>query len=824
MIRSLLLSIGLTLPLCIIPAPIADGPHQQAQDLVAKKNWEEARKLLERHVSRTAGDARAHELLGLALSGLEENDLAAHHLATALELYERSGDKRSASNTTRSLQKVDSVHKKRASLQRDITKKMYEAAEKLFDLGHGERALVILERMQRIATGKLESDVAELLEEVRTASAEVDLDKAGDEREEGDLWPLIEFESKHYILKANLEPDLVQLVAETMDDIHGYYVLLYFDGDAKAAKSSKATIRVHPTREAMLANWQGSSAPEGWWSPGENQVTCYDTRSTTGALEWMLETLFHEASHQFMSLLTRKGGTAPAWLNEGTASFFEGAVAMADHRVLWPDAATKRLRSLVAMLASESKDPSLKKVISYNSPGSYDGSYYPWGWGIVYFMQQYEDEETLEFVYRPLYARYREQITSRGGNTMKLFNEIFIGEDSPLGHETFEDFERDWIKWIKESIAPLHQAPKPERRAKRRALVARYTAAAQLAADDKKAKVSEIDLLTRSLGHIEYIRSKIDGEEKYDVELIGMQADILERQERDSAAAPLVEKLLELADEEYWTPSEEEYAALEKRMQKLDRKNFALRRSESARNSLIRSARKLLESYLKEGDAMQLRAYTFASKFGNALDDTEVLLAEAQRLRPLIRSRGMLFGEAHSLLAAKKNWSSIYLSAPDRFVFKQDSVELSSVRPSAFLNTDTELSDEYQVRATFRRNGELYRSTCHGLVIAGVKEGDWLAFGLLKSGKAGLWRLKLGDGGGVTTKKIETFYLDPKPADDEDLHVVVHVSDQGAIEIHVEDCEPLHAKIPSDMPDGRYAGIYVKDGTTILVDPIVELY
>ena len=107
----------------------------------------------------------------------------------------------------------------------------------------------------------------------------------------------------------------------------------------------------------MLQDWKGDARPSGWWSPGEWTVTCYDTRTTSGSLDAMLETLFHEASHQFMTMVT-KGGWAPSWLNEGTATFFEGARGDGGRRVLWPDAAIGRLQDLNAMFQRRSAGPS----------------------------------------------------------------------------------------------------------------------------------------------------------------------------------------------------------------------------------------------------------------------------------------------------------------------------------------------------------------------------------------------------------------------------------------------------------------------------------
>jgi hypothetical protein len=796
----------------------------EAEEAIGAKDWERARDLLAPHVARRATDARAQQLLGRALLELEENDRAAYHLARAAELLEAGGDSTGAKRARRDLAKADPLNGRRERILRDTTSRLYKAASKLFSDGHAERALALLEALEPAATGKDAGKVTRLHAEVRAAFEEVDLDGAGREQADGEELPLVSLESEHYVLVANLEQELVQLVADTMDDVYGYYVQLYFDGDAAAASGEKAEIRIHPTRESMLAGWSGGSAPEGWWSPGENRVTCYDTRTTTGSLDWMQETLFHEASHQFMTLLNRRGGWAPAWLNEGTSSFFEGATAMADHRVLWPDAALGRLSNLAAALRSRSDEVTLEKVIGYAGGGSYPGSYYAWGWGLVYFMQQYEDPDTLEYVYRPLYARYREEITTRGGDSRELFDEVFLSGDAPLGHADLAAFERDWRSWILEGVQPLHSSPKPARRELRMQHAQRYLAAAEAARTAKKPAVPAEELLRRALGHLEYVRGKLDGDEHPDVELLALQARTLEELGRPESAAPLLALQLELADEGTWSPSEEVYAALEEKLRELDRKNYALRRAESTVRGLARTARKLLEDYREQDPPMPLAAYTFAAELGRALDDEEVLLPMARELRAEARAAGLLAGEVQTLVAPRKSWMTIYNAEAKSFEQAPEFLSLESVRPNGYINTELSLTEEYELRARFRRDGEQYRSTCHGLVVAGVKEGDWLVFGLLKEGKAGLWRLKLSVGGGVVTKKIETFYLDPAPGDDEDLDVAVHVTDGRAMTIRVGGCEVLESALPEDLPKGRFAGLYVKDGTVKLESPVVELY
>lgn len=825
MLSRLLVSTLLILP-GPAPAPEADL-LAQAREQVEDKSWTAAQALLVELLEVEPNNPLVHELMGDVQVGLDDPDAAAHRFDMALRMYTDASDRAGIKRATRSLKRADPLEARRSKLRRSGTTRLYKAAKTLFELGNTARALEFAEAMMPFAEGKDTAKLRTLLEKIQATSEEVDLDEQTQELEEGASWPLITFESEHYILQANLEEEVVSLVADTMDDIHGYYVKLYLDGDEGAVSGAKAIIRVHPTKASMLENWSGASTVEGWWSPGENKVTCYDTRTTTGSLEWMLETLFHEASHQFMTQLERKGGSAPAWLNEGTASFFEGATAMADRRVLWPDAALKRLNSLVAMLGGSGAGPSFNDVIGYDQPGSYPGAYYAWGWGIVFFMQQYEDPESLEYVFRPRYAEYRERITSRGGGSRELFQEVFLNAGSPLGHETLADFEATWRAWILDQVAPLHRGSLKDRRVRRLALVERYKQAAESARDNRKAPVPSLELLTRALGHIEYIRKQIDGEENdNDVDLIRLQSRILVELERPLAAAPLVERLLELADAGEWTPSEEEYAALEKELQKLDRSNYALRRAVSTRKSLARSARTLFESYMKDAEDPQsgLRALTFASRFGLALGDTEVLLPAANKLREELRESGRLIGTLQRLQAPGRNWNTIYSEDAQGSSLNSDPLTLTSVRPNGMINTKLLLGDEYELRGTFVRDGEMYRSTTHGFVIAATEEGDWLVFGLQKSGGAGLWYLKTRPGGGVNTRKVKTVRLDVVLEDGEEARVSIHVRNEEWIRIRVGNSEVVEIAYPEEMRRGKHVGIYAKDGTTKIRNAVVETY
>jgi hypothetical protein len=361
-------------------------PVGRARALIEAKDWKGAVELLQDRLRRDAGDASVYEMLGSSLLQLGRFDESAHYLDLAVRAYAIDGKDEKSRAVLPLLRRADPLSQRRESFFKKLVDTLYDAAEDLADHGHAERALAILERLPAAAQpGKEAAKVDALLEKVQAAFKTVHLDEQGAKQPVDGEWPLEEQESAHYRLSCHLEPDVVKRLGSVMDDIHAFYVEVYFDGDEKKARAEKPTIRVHPTKAKMLEGWSGGSAPEGWWSPGTNEVVTFDTRSNASrTLDDMLLTLFHEASHQFMTLLSR-GGFTPSWLNEGTASFFEGATAMADGRVLWPGPALHRLGDLCRQLREP--DPiGAAKVVSYAGGGSYDGAYYPWGWGLVYFL------------------------------------------------------------------------------------------------------------------------------------------------------------------------------------------------------------------------------------------------------------------------------------------------------------------------------------------------------------------------------------------------------------------------------------------------------
>ena len=791
----------------------------QALESYRAGEWEAAVTGFKARLRRGLPDAQTCELLGRALLELERLDEAAHYLDRALEFHpERSEPARQLRNL---LREADPLASRRRRFLENAAEKMFDAAEKLYETEHFERALEYLTRVEPIAPAEDRGRIGALIAKIRSARVEVDLDAASSETGRPGEWPLCVHESRHYFLRCNLEPEVVRLVGDTMDDIFGYYVQVYFGGDEGAVSSRRATIRIHPNQEEMLKGWGASdSTPGGWWSPGEWKVVCYDTRTgPAGDLDDMLRTLFHEASHQFVTMRSR-GGFAPAWINEGTATFFEGASAMADHRVLWPDAATGRLMSLHAMLGGGS--PGLDAVVSWSQAGSYPAEYYAWGWGLVYFLQQYEDSESLEYVYRPLYQEYMERITTRGGDSMKLFEEIFLGRRSPQGFEGFEEFEEAWRSWILETVWPSNQGPRI--RELRLEAVDRYLAAADEAAGGRSSdEEREQEFLARALGCIDFVRTRVDRQDR-DGQLLMTQAAILERMDRKKAAAPLLEDILDLADEGRLELGPEEYEDYEDRLQRYDRRNAALRTARSQAGRLARGGARLLADYAEQEHAFPLRQYTFARLAGLALDDQEGLIPASLEMRSQVRSLGLLLGSVSPVSGPAGSWKTILTSAGEVFEQEGNDLSLEGARHVARICTAVPVSGEYEVRARLIRRSEPRIGSSFGMVVSGHPDSDWVAVDLDHEGNAKVRTLQQGAGGGVRDRMLRKLVLDEPVGPDESPDLAVHVFPEGRLTIRVGERDPIEVELPRGLPRTGHVGIYSRNASTRLEDLVVEVY
>ncbi len=266
-----------------------------------------------------------------------------------------------------------------------------------------------------------------------------------------------EIKSPNYTVRTDLPRALAEQVSTAMEQMNRFYRTVFHHRE-RGGGTARCGIRIYRSRAQFDALEESPPASVGgFYVVGENRVATYDPRSEGRPLSELWETLFHEASHQFTHMIS--ADLVPGWLNEGTASYFEGARLLPNGAVeanLIPDSRLHEVRA-----ALEEGKPTLREVVSYFEEGSYPGEYYGVGWALVYFLHNYEDE-ACERVYRPLYGEFVDAYRTGGKHDpFERFAATFVKKAKQPGVSTFEDFERRFRTWILE-LHDLHFGP-PEK-------------------------------------------------------------------------------------------------------------------------------------------------------------------------------------------------------------------------------------------------------------------------------------------------------------------------------------------------------------------------
>ncbi len=818
-----------------------DDLTEEARSLLDGGVFNEAIELIEPEVERSPEDSALRELLSEALKGVGRLDESAHQLQTAINLRTAAGDTSSQRKLQSRLAKIDPEAKALRSFWNKTTELIGESANALVAEEQTERAAALLEGLVPFVSAKEREEIKALLDVVSARKKELDLGKAEQRNK------MRTVESKRYKIRAALEKETVDVVADTMDRLFDFYVEIYFDGDTSLVDvliPEKATLYIHATKQEMFKEYPGE-APEGlggWWQPGQNVVHCYDTSATGGTRDELLGTLRHEASHQFMTALCNQGGGwAPAWLNEGTSSFFEGSRILVSGEVLWPEAAISRLRTLSHFL-SNGGGPGVEKVLEFAAPGSYPGEYYCYGWGLMYFMQEYEDPKTLEKVYRPLYSEYRRRITTADKRIppLPLFKEVFLGSNSPLGHKDLEDFIADWKQWILRSIRPLSLG-----NAQRAARIKRANNyIASVSSKDSPPTPRNARRLEQALNDLDYVCEELDDKEFPDVDLLLKQKEILVLLNKPRQEVHVIERILDAVDRDQHELSKSEYKDLEDRVSRLDRKNSVWRLARSRRRLQARRAVTILDRYEEHDPPFLLRASSFATQVAAALDDPK-LAARAKDLRARCAEAGLLAGSGRNLVAKKtSDWKSIFPPASEA-LFRQSKQELviesEGGAPAGRICSTVPVSGEYEIRGVLTRERSEF-GTIHGIVFNGNDEDGWMILGIDYEGTLILSSATT-EGSRVTFDSLDVGYWDPEDTDiwvdaivepaiaeDEQLKISIRVlqkdpedDSKESLIVTLGEREPIKLYLDNDMPTKESSvGLFVKGGKITLSEAIIE--
>lgn len=246
-------------------------------------------------------------------------------------------------------------------------------------------------------------------------------------------------ETEHYKIKTNAGYRVLKTTARAMEQVQVFY-RLFHQYKTRGEGIPSANVWIYKDHDEYKQRGQPPYDWAGGHWDGATVFTYDSRRGGSGSLSQMLDTLFHEASHQFTTLAGGSG--VPAWLNEGMASFFEGTKLLSNGKLDWNLVVPGRLYPLVEDLRS-SAPHQLEDVIQ----GKVDDYrvFYPWGWGIVYYLYNAEGPDG-RLLYR---SAMKEYFQGYGGEKhVERFVEFFVTKPKRPGVATLADFEKVFREYV----------------------------------------------------------------------------------------------------------------------------------------------------------------------------------------------------------------------------------------------------------------------------------------------------------------------------------------------------------------------------------------
>lgn len=524
-------------------------------------------------------------------------------------------------------------------------------------------------------------------------------------------------ERENYITYTNTGYANLVRTAEAMEQMNAFYREFFqFGTEEHPGTVPRIELRIFKSHADYLKH--GSSPVE--WSGGQYTGAAVET-FISSTFEDALETLFHEAAHQFVDLATNAEG----WLNEGLASFFEGCRILSNGTVLMNLPANHRLFPLVDLMKGgwmRDHEDGVDRLKPENSRPTKAPTFrivlenrYTWGppwyaptWGVVYFLYNYQDPVDGRFVYRSAFRTYIDKTGGKmGEGAIRTFEELVLANPAPpiKGVErpknaaaltlpkTVDELTEVWKDWMfalaKEQTGEL-TVERPHFTWAKHAVRAKDYAAAQ--EHFEKALAAAPDDPDVNLEFAAFLGERKQTDRASKLAVRGIQ--LLEAQSpRDEAAIKAAEQKLEK-----WDPKRKAHATV--------------------RAELVAALRALVQRY--EGVERPRLVMDLAGRFGTEFAVPELLDAYAAAYRKVNRSL-----EVWSLAydeASLDGWA-----ASEANVFKADGPTLRSDFGAysaenydyRMLMLDTITSGDFTLEAEVRI--EKGKATLAGLVF-GVKD------------------------------------------------------------------------------------------------------
>jgi len=252
-----------------------------------------------------------------------------------------------------------------------------------------------------------------------------------------------EKEFPHYVVMTDMSADKTLLYGTRLEAAYKFYSETFKDSFTEEAKRPKPRVAIFNTREAYLTYGELTLSNRqewtlGYFHPMYKELLLFEDAD----LEATLQTLYHEAFHQFMALMIPR---APFWYNEGIAEFMGGIkveVTKAQSKIVERARVLDgRLKGLKMGLnfALKFEDIMMQTPAQfYSGPVSFK---YAQAWSMVHFLYEASGGK-----YRPRIESYFRKLKD-GGTPREAF-------DTAFGDGQVADLQKEWLEYVKK-MEPL---------------------------------------------------------------------------------------------------------------------------------------------------------------------------------------------------------------------------------------------------------------------------------------------------------------------------------------------------------------------------------
>lgn len=253
-------------------------------------------------------------------------------------------------------------------------------------------------------------------------------------------------ETEHYRVETNAGYEILVTACIVMEQFHSMYRSFY--GVDEKRKIPAIPVKIFATQDAFKDYAPLDMKGAGGYYDSKEIVT-YDAGFASRMYLW--ETLAHEASHQFTDLVTKEW--QPTWMNEGTASFFEGVKILSNGQVVNNiiPRASRRLETFMRHSATDDRIKLRDLLTTQSGLDNYTGDHYAYGWALIYFLFNYTDDKGRP-TYRDLLQGYMKagfrKVPQASAHIADFEKKIVAAARHP-SIKSLDAFESEWRAFMK---------------------------------------------------------------------------------------------------------------------------------------------------------------------------------------------------------------------------------------------------------------------------------------------------------------------------------------------------------------------------------------